>query len=95
MEHLEDILIEPIVSEESWRVQEDSNMYTFRVHPQANKHQIRRAVEEIFKVRVLSVRTMNQRGKPRRQRFYQEGQTPRWKKAIVRLAEGDGIEIYQ
>lgn len=95
MEHLEDLLIEPLVSEESWRIQEDNNMYTFRVHPQANKLQIRQAVEEIFKVRVVSVRTMNLRGKPRRQRFYQEGRTPRWKKAIVRLAEGDQIEIYQ
>jgi large subunit ribosomal protein L23 len=95
MEHLEDLLIEPLVSEESWRIQEDNNMYTFRVHPQANKLQIRQAVEEIFKVRVVSVRTMNLRGKPRRQRFYQEGRTPRWKKAIVRLAEGEQIEIYQ
>lgn len=94
MEHVEDILIEPIVSEESWRLQED-NMYTFKVHPQANKLQIKRAVEEIFKVRVTAVRTMNLRGKPRRQRFYQEGRTARWKKAIVRLAEGDRIEIYQ
>jgi len=94
MEYLEDVLLEPIVSEESWRLQED-DMYTFKVHPQANKHQIRRAVEEVFKVRVVAVRTMNMPGKPRSQRFYQEGRTPRWKKAIVRLAAGERIEIYQ
>lgn len=94
MEYLEDVLLEPIVSEESWRLQED-NMYTFKVHSQANKHQIRRAVEEVFKVRVVTVRTMNMPGKPRSQRFYQQGRTPRWKKAIVRLAAGERIEIYQ
>ena len=94
MEHLEDILIAPLVSEESWRLQED-NMYTFKVHPEASKSQIKRAVEEIFKVHVVAVRTMNMPGKPRKQRFYQTGRTPGWKKAIVRLAEGNQIDIYQ
>lgn len=94
MEHPEDILVAPLVSEESWRLQE-SNIYAFRVRPEATKQQIKRAVEELFKVRVVAVRTMNMPGKPRRQRFYQRGRTPRWKKALVRLAEGDRIEIYQ
>ncbi|MCR4404667.1 MAG: 50S ribosomal protein L23 [Candidatus Acetothermia bacterium] len=94
MEHLEDILVAPLVSEESWRLQED-NMYTFKVHPEASKSQIKQAVEEIFKVRVVAVRTMNMPGKPRKQRFYQRGRTPRWKKAVVRLAEGNRIDIYQ
>lgn len=94
MEHPEDILVAPLVSEESWRLQE-ANMYTFKVHPEASKAQIKRAVEEIFKVHVVAVRTMNMPGKPRKQRFYQEGRTPRWKKAVVRLAEGNRIDIYQ
>jgi len=92
--HTEDILLAPVVSEESWRLQE-KNIYTFRVHPEATKPQIKQAVEEIFKVRVVAVRTMNMQGKPRRQRFYQQGRTPRWKKALVRLAEGERIDIQQ
>lgn len=84
----------PLVSEEGWRLQE-SNIYVFRVRPEASKQQIKRAVEELFKVRVIAVRTMNMPGKPRRQRFYQQGRTPHWKKALVRLAEGDRIEMYQ
>jgi large subunit ribosomal protein L23 len=94
MQHPEDILVAPLVSEESWRLQA-SNIYAFRVRPEATKQQIKRAVEELFKVRVVAVRTMNMPGKPRRQRFYQRGRTPRWKKAFVRLAEGHRIEMYQ
>ncbi|MFQ5793757.1 MAG: 50S ribosomal protein L23 [Candidatus Bipolaricaulia bacterium] len=93
-EHLEDILIEPIISEESWRLQ-DENKYAFRVHPRANKPEIRKAVQEIFGVKVVGVWTMRYRGKPRRQRFYERGRTSGWKKAIVQLADGDRIEIYQ
>lgn len=94
MEHLEDVLFEPIVSEESWGLQ-DEHKYTFRVHPHANKLQIRRAVEEIFRVKVVRVWIQNYKGKPRRHRFYEQGKTSSWKKAIVKLAEGDRIEIYQ
>ncbi len=90
----EDIIIEPVVSEKSWRAQEEGK-YTFRVHPQANKVQIRQAVEQLFKVKVKKVWTMNYRGKPKRIRFYQQGRRPHWKKAIVQLAPGHRIELYQ
>ena len=93
-EHLEDVIVKPIVSEESWRLQEEANTYVFRVHPKANKAQIKQAVEELFKVKVIAVRTSRVPGKPRQRKFYEQGRTPSWKKAFVRLREGDRIEIY-
>lgn len=90
----EDVLIAPIVSEKSWGGQEDGK-YSFRVHPAANKVQIRKAIENIFKVKVEHVWTMRQVGKPKRVRFYQSGKRTDWKKAVVQLAEGQRIEIYQ
>jgi len=89
-----DVLVEPILSEKSW-LQQDDRQYTFRVHPNANKLQIRRAVEEIFNVDVVDVRTMNMHGKPRRTRFYQEGRKAAWKKAVIQLAPGDRIDLQQ
>ena len=91
---LESVLIAPMVSEKSWQMQ-DARKYSFRVHPQANKLQVKKAVESIFKVKVEHVWMMNYLGKPRRRRFYQQGRTAHWKKAIVKLAEGQRIEIYQ
>lgn len=73
--------------------QEKCNQYTFMVDPRANKIQIRRAIEELFKVKVVAVRTMNVRGKPRRKGQPSEGRTARWKKAIVTLKEGDRIVL--
>ncbi len=93
--HPEDILIEPIISEKSWRLQEEANTYVFKVHPQATKPQIKQAVEELFKVKVIDVRTARMPGKPRKRRYWEQGRTPSWKKAFVRLAEGDRIEIYR
>ncbi len=92
--HLEDVIVEPVVSEKGWKGQ-DERKYTFRVHPRANKVEIRRAIEQIFKVKVDRVWTMSIRGKPRRTRFYQQGRRPDWKKAIIQLAPGQRIEIYQ
>jgi large subunit ribosomal protein L23 len=69
------------------------NQYTIVADRRANKFQIRRAVEEIFKVKVTSVNTMNVRGKFRRQRTKQEGQDENWKKAIVTLKTGDKIVL--
>jgi large subunit ribosomal protein L23 len=94
MAYLEDVLIEPMVSEKNWKLQE-SRKYVFRVHPQANKVQIKRAVESLFKVRVTKVWVMNWLGKPRRRKYWQQGRTENWKKAIVQLAKDDRIEIYQ
>jgi len=69
------------------------NQYTLVTDRRANKVQIRQAVQELFKVKVLRVNTMNVRGKDRRKRTTQAGRTMVWKKAIVTLKEGDKIDI--
>jgi len=91
--HPEDVLIAPILTENTWQQMEDRK-YAFRVALGANKIQIKKAVEELFKVRVEKVWTANMNGKPRRERLSQlHGRTSRWRKAIVRLAAGDRIDI--
>lgn len=91
---LEDVLRQPLVTEKTVRAQEANNQYTFEVHPDANKIEIRRAVQEQFDVDVTQVRTMNVRGKEKRVR-QAPGYTADWKKAIVTLAEGEHIEIME
>jgi len=73
--------------------QSGGRRYTMVADSRANKSQIRQAVQELFKVKVIRVNTMNVRGKLRRQRTAQAGQTPRWKKAIVTLQPGDKIVL--
>jgi len=87
------IIIRPIVSEKSLHAMEENNTYTFEVAKDATKPQIARAIEEIFKVKVVSVNTMNVAGKPRRVR-YALGKTKSWKKALVTLKEGDKIDVF-
>jgi large subunit ribosomal protein L23 len=87
------VIIRPIVSEKSYALIAQ-NKYTFRVHPDAHKTQIRHAVEEIFHVRVAEVKTMTLRPKPKR-RGYTAGRTRGWKKAIVQLEPGDRIELFE
>ena len=87
------ILIKPVVSEKSYALLA-ANKYTFRIHPEANKTQVRQAVEEIFGVRVEDVRTVNVRSKPKR-RGYTSGRTREWKKAIVQLHQDDSIELFE
>jgi large subunit ribosomal protein L23 len=87
------VVIRPIVSEKSYALIAQ-NKYTFRVHPDAHKTQIRHAVENIFGVNVVDVKTMKVRPKPKR-RGYTTGQTRGWKKAIVELAPGDRIELFE
>lgn len=87
-----DILIRPLITEKNTNLME-LNKYTFEVHREATKPQIKHAVETIFNVRVTKVHTMNVRGKLRR-RGRSMGYTRDWKKAIVTLAEGDRIEIF-
>jgi large subunit ribosomal protein L23 len=70
------------------------NKYTFRVHPDAHKTQIRSAVETVFNVQVVDVRTMKMKSKPKR-RGFTAGRTRSWKKAIVELAPGDRIELFE
>ena len=88
-----DVLLSPILTEETWQRMEERK-YSFRVALGANKIQIRKAVEHLFDVKVDKVWTANRKGKPRRERLSQlHGRTPRWRKAIVRLAPGDRIDI--
>ncbi|TVR12998.1 MAG: 50S ribosomal protein L23 [Planctomycetota bacterium] len=85
------VIERPRLTEKTVHLQNKLNTYTFKVHPQANKIQIREAIQEIFKVKVSAVRTMNCRGKQRRTRLG-TGTTASWKKAYVTLAEGEFIE---
>ena len=87
------VLIRPVVSEKSYALLA-ANKYTFRIHPDANKTQVRQAVEEIFGVRVEDVRTVNVRSKPKR-RGFSSGRTREWKKAIVQLHPEDRIELFE
>lgn len=88
-----EVVIRPVISEKSYALI-GQNKYTFRVHPDAHKTQIRAAVEEIFKVTVTDVRTMAVRSKPKR-RGWTSGRTRSWKKAVVELAPGDRIELFE
>ena len=81
------------LTEKGTRQSENYNQYTVVADPRANKTQIRQAVQELFKVKVTKVNTLNVRGKFRRQRTAQAGQTSDWKKAIVTLKEGDKISL--
>ncbi|HWC13942.1 MAG TPA: 50S ribosomal protein L23 [Actinomycetota bacterium] len=88
-----DVILAPVVSEKSYSLL-DNNAYTFQVHPQANKTEIRQAVEQIWGVKVLSVNTINRKGKTKRFRFTQ-GKRADTKRAVVKLAAGDKIEIFE
>ncbi|HHY84397.1 MAG TPA: 50S ribosomal protein L23 [Verrucomicrobia bacterium] len=81
------------LTEKGTRQGEKHNQYTVVADRRANKTQIRQAVQELFKVKVVSVNTLNVRGKLRRQRTAHEGYTSDWKKAIVTLKEGDKIVL--
>jgi large subunit ribosomal protein L23 len=81
------------LTEKGTRQAEKSNQYTVVADRRANKTQIRHAVQELFKVKVTKINTLNMHGKARRQRTTQAGRTPDWKKAIVTLKEGDKIVL--
>ena len=87
------VIIRPVVSEKSY-VLAAAEKYTFRVHPNAHKTQIRQAVESLFDVNVVEVRTMSVKSKPKR-RGQTPGRTRAWKKAIVQVAPGQSIPIFQ
>ena len=88
------VIIRPVVSEKSY-VLATAGKYTFRVHPDAHKTQIKQAVEALFDgVKVLEVRTSTVPSKPKR-RGYTSGRTRAWKKAIVQVRQGDSIPIFQ
>jgi large subunit ribosomal protein L23 len=93
MDHSQ-VIIRPVVSEKSY-VLATADKYTFRVHPDAHKTQIKQAVEALFEgVKVLEVRTSKVPSKPKR-RGYTAGRTRAWKKAVVQVRPGDNIPIFQ
>lgn len=90
-----DVIVRPVVTEKSTGLLEE-NKYTFVVLREANKIEIKHAIEEIFGVKVKAVNTANYQGKKKRLGRYPYGYKPRWKKAIVTLAEGSkSIEIFE
>jgi large subunit ribosomal protein L23 len=92
MDHSQ-VIIRPVVSEKSY-VLAANDKYTFRVHADAHKTQIRQAVEALFDVKVVEVRTLSVKSKPKR-RGITAGRTRSWKKAIVQVRAGDTIPIFQ
>jgi large subunit ribosomal protein L23 len=91
--HPAEILIRPVVSEKSYHLITE-NRYTFKVHKDAHKTQIRQAVEELFDVKVVAVNVVKVQAKPKRRGMI-KGTRPGWKKAIVELKAGDKIEIFE
>jgi large subunit ribosomal protein L23 len=90
-----DVIVAPVVSEKSYALMEDG-VYTFKVHPSASKPEIRDAVQSIFGVRVAKVNTLNRPGKRKRnRRTFTYGKRPDTKRAIVTLAAGDSIDLFQ
>jgi large subunit ribosomal protein L23 len=87
-------IVRPLITEKSSAAYQDRGEYTFEVHRDATKPQIRSAIEQLFGVKVTDVWTSNQRGKERRV-GKTVGRRPGWKKAIVKLREGDTIEIFE
>ena len=91
--HPSEVLIHPVVSEKSYE-QIQSNQYTFQVHKDAHKTQIRQAVEQLFDVKVERVNIIKVQAKPKRRGAFR-GTKPGWKKAVVRLKKGDSIEVFE
>jgi large subunit ribosomal protein L23 len=91
--HPNEVLLAPVVTEKSYELI-DNRKYSFRVHQDAHKTQVRQAVEELFQVKVERVNILKVQPKPKR-RGMVRGKKPGWKKAIVQLREGDTIEIFE
>jgi large subunit ribosomal protein L23 len=92
--HPNEVLLAPVVSEKSYAQIEQSNTYSFRIHPDAHKTQVRQAVEELFDVKVVRVNISKVQPKPKRRGLH-KGTRPGWKKALVQLQRGDSIEIFE
>ena len=93
MKDLSRVIERPLITERGADLREKYNQYFFQVNPDANKHEIKQAVEQFFGVKVENVRTMNMRGKIKRMGRF-AGKRADWKKAIVTLAEGDAIDVF-
>jgi len=92
--NLHDVIRRPLVTEKSTVARETANLVTLAVDPRASKHDVQRAVEMLFDVKVVSVRTMRRAPKLRRV-GKSAGRKPEWKKALVQLAEGQSIEFFE
>ena len=92
--HPNEVLLAPVVSEKSYEQIEAAHKYSFRVHPNAHKTQVRQAVEELFDVHVVGINIVQVRSKPKR-RGLVRGRKPGWKKAIVQIRPGESIEIFE
>ena len=91
--HPAEVLIRPVISEKSYE-QITQNRYTFKIHKDAHKTQVRQAVEQLFDVTVVYVNILKVQAKPKRRGLY-KGIRPGWKKAVVQLKAGDSIEIFE
>jgi large subunit ribosomal protein L23 len=92
--HPNEVLLAPVVSEKSYEQIETDHKYSFRVHSDAHKTQVRQAVEELFDVHVEAVNIVQVRSKPKR-RGMSRGRRPGWKKAIVKIRAGESIPIFE
>ncbi|HEX9900936.1 MAG TPA: 50S ribosomal protein L23 [Candidatus Methylomirabilis sp.] len=88
------VVLRPLLTEKGTRLKEAGNQYLFRVAKTANKIEIKQAIEQLFRVTVLDVRTLRVRGKTKRLGRFQ-GRRPDWKKAVATLKEGETIELYE
>ena len=93
MRNSADIIKQVLLTEKGTRLSEEQNKYLFRVSKEANKVEIKRAVEELFSVRVMAVNTMRRKGKKKRERTAHYGTTASWKRAVVTLHEEDSINL--
>ncbi len=94
MKTANEIIYQAIISEKGTVLRDDHNRYVFKVHVQANKIEIKKAIETAFAVKVLDVKTINIKGKSKRLGRY-EGRRSDWKKALVKLKKGDSIDIFE
>jgi large subunit ribosomal protein L23 len=94
MPSMHEVIVRPVVTEKSSTAYQNGKIYTFEVHPDANKYQIRDALQKLFEVTVTDVRTMQMR-RHEVTRGRTRGTTKRWKKAIVTLKDGDSIAVFE
>jgi large subunit ribosomal protein L23 len=88
-----EVVLRPIVTEKSMHRSTRNNQYAFEVNVNATKEDVKKAVEELFNVNVVGIRTQNRKGKPRRHKF-KLGRTKSWKKALVTLQEDQSISLF-
>jgi large subunit ribosomal protein L23 len=88
------VVLKPLLTEKGTRLKDEANQYLFRVAKTANKIEIKRAIEQLFKVTVVDLRTIRVRGKAKRLGRFQ-GRRPDWKKAVATLKTGDSIDLYE